>query len=254
MDLSVCLITKNEEANLSRTLVSVEGLADEIIVVDSGSTDKTVTIAKSFNANVFIEDWKGYGQQKNSAIEKCNGDWILLIDADEVITGQLKEKIRSMINQPKSKDIYFIRFLTICFGKRIRYGGWSGFYRVRLFKRDAGRYNNNFVHESFIASPGKTTGRIRNDILHYTYLSIQDYIDKSNRYTSEGAIEYFRRGKRSSLITQMFSPLAKFIKMYFLKLGFLDGKEGFILAILSSTSIFLKYVKLRELIKSTSRS
>jgi len=199
MHLSVCLITKNEEANLERTLSSVEGLADEIIIVDSGSTDETISIAKSFNARVFIEEWKGYGQQKNSAIDKCHGDWILLIDADEVITEQLKERIRTIIEQSNSKDIYFVRFLTICFGKRIHYGGWSGFYRIRFFKKDAGRYNCNIVHESFISFPGKRTGYISENILHYTYSSIQDYIDKSNRYTSEGSLEYFRRGKRSFL-------------------------------------------------------
>lgn len=249
MRLSVCLITKNEEANLLRTLTSIEGLADEIVIVDSGSTDSTLAIAKSFNAVIYHEEWKGYGQQKNVAIEKCKGAWILLIDADEAISQKLKDKIRNIIVQLHPKDIYRIRFLTVCFGKKILFGGWSGFYRVRLFKKDAGRYNDNIVHESFVPNHDKKTGHIVQNILHYTYANIDDYLEKCNRYTTEGSLEYLRRGKRCGITSQVFSPIIKFTKMYFFKLGFLDGLEGLILALLSSTSIFLKYVKLRELYK-----
>ncbi len=250
MKLSVCLITKNEECNLAGTLKSIFALADEIIIVDSGSTDSTLDIAKSFNALIFSEEWKGYGRQKNSAIDKCKGDWILLIDADEVISSELYLKIKSLINKKQTKDIYKIKFCTVCFNKKIRFGGWSGFYRVRLFKKHSGRYNDDFVHEAFIPNENKTTGYINKSILHYTYNSIDQYLEKCSRYTTESSLEYFKKGKKGTIIKLVVAPIMKFIKMYLLRLGFLDGLEGLILALLSSNTVFLKYVKLRELCRN----
>lgn len=244
MGLSVGIITFNEEKRLERTLESVKSFADEVIIVDSGSTDKTHEIAQKFSANFFVESWKGYGLQKNSVIDKCKEDWILLIDADEVISPELKNKIIEIVNQSKD-DVYEVNFTSVCFGKKIKHGGWSGSYRIRLFKNGIGKYNDNVVHEAFITE-GKTA-KLKEEIYHYSYEDLADYLSKFNRYTSEGAREYFKRGKKSNIFWLVINPIFKFIRMYIFRLGFLDGIEGLLLAILSSNYTMVKYYKLLEM-------
>lgn len=244
MGLSVGIITFNEEKRLERTLESVKSFADEVIIVDSGSTDKTHEIAQKFSANFFVESWKGYGLQKNSVIDKCKEDWILLIDADEVISPELKNKIMEIVNQSKD-DVYEVNFTSVCFGKKIKHGGWSGSYRIRLFKNGIGKYNDNVVHEAFITE-GKTA-KLQEEIYHYSYEDLADYLSKFNRYTSEGAREYFKRGKKSNIFWLVINPIFKFIRMYVFRLGFLDGIEGLLLAILSSNYTMVKYYKLLEM-------
>lgn len=244
MKLSVGIITKNEEKRLARTLEAVKEIADEIIIVDSGSEDKTKEIALGYGAKFFEEEWKGYGLQKNSVIEKCKGRYILLIDADEVISPKLKLKIEEILKSEKG-EVFEINFTSVCFGKKIKRGGWSGSYRIRLFKNGIGRYNDNQVHEEFI-----TTGRIeklKEDIFHYSYEDLEDYLSKFNRYTTEGAKEYYRRGKKSNFFNIVVNPIFKFLRMYIFRLGVLDGVEGLILAILSSNYTMVKYYKLLEL-------
>jgi glycosyltransferase involved in cell wall biosynthesis len=242
--VSVGIITFNEEKRLERTLISVKEFANEIIIVDSGSSDKTSDIASKYGAKFYMENWKGYGLQKNSVIEKCSEEWILLIDADEVISEKLKEKIKEVINKEKN-DLYEINFTSVCFGKKIKYGGWSGSYRIRLFKNGIGKYNKNVVHEEFIYNGKKE--KIKEEIYHYSYEDLADYLSKFNRYTTEGAKEYQKRGKRAGYFGIILSPLFKFIRMYIIRLGFLDGIEGLILAILSANYTMVKYYKLLEL-------
>lgn len=244
MGLSVGIITFNEEKRLERTLESVKSFADEIVIVDSGSTDKTFEIAQKFGANFFVENWKGYGLQKNSVIDKCKEDWILLIDADEVISSKLKNKIIEIVNQDK-EDVYEVNFTSVCFGKKIKHGGWSGSYRVRLFRNGIGKYNDNVVHEAFITD--RKIAKLKEEILHYSYEDLADYLSKFNRYTSEGAKEYFKRGKKSNLFGIVINPFFKFIRMYIFRLGFLDGVEGLLLAILSANYTMVKYYKLLEM-------
>ena len=244
MGLSVGIITLNEEKRLERTLESVKSFADEVIIVDSGSTDKTHEIAQKFSANFFVESWKGNGLQKNSVIDKCKEDWILLIDADEVISPELKNKIIEIVNQSKD-DVYEVNFTSVCFGKKIKHGGWSGSYRIRLFKNGIGKYNDNVVHEAFITE-GKIA-KLQEEIFHYSYEDLADYLIKFNRYTSEGAREYFKRGKKSNIFWLVINPIFKFIRMYVFRLGFLDGIEGLLLAILSSNYTMVKYYKLLEM-------
>lgn len=244
MGLSVGIITFNEEKRLGRTLESVKDFADEIIIVDSGSTDKTVEIAQKYNAKFYVEEWKGYGPQKNSVIDKCKEDWILLIDADEVISGKLREKILEIVNK-SSGDLYEINFTSVCFGKKIKHGGWSGSYRIRLFKNGIGKYNDNVVHEAFVTE-GKME-RLKEEIYHYSYEDLSDYLTKFNRYTTEGAKEYHKRGKKVNLFWLVLNPIFKFIRMYIFRLGFLDGVEGLLLAILSSNYTMVKYYKLLEI-------
>lgn len=246
MNLSVGIITYNEERDLSVTLNAVKDIADEIVIVDSGSTDRTPEIAQSFGAKFFVEEWKGFGKQKNSVIDKCQGRWILLIDADEEVSPSLKEEIRKVISKEKNEvKVYKLNFTTFCFGREIRYGGWSNFYRIRLFEKGSGKYDDREVHENFISSG--PIGMIREKICHHTYYDLNDYLSKFNEYTSKSAKHYYQDGKKKSVLSAYFSSCFHFFKTYFIQLGFLDGYEGFLLSKLSAMTVLIKYSKLREL-------
>lgn len=248
MKLSVAMITLNEERILEKTLEAVKDIADEIVIVDSGSTDSTAKIAAKFGAKFYIEDWKGYGMQRNSAIDKCSNEWILNIDADEEISPKLREKIRKIKESSEDKNVYSINFTSVCFGKKIKHGGWSNTYRIRLFKKSSGRFNENMVHEEFITSD--KTYYIKEDIYHHSYVSLQEYFTKFNRYTTEGAIEYYKKGKKSNIFQIAFNPVFKFLRMYLFRFGFLDGKEGLLLACTSSLYTMVKYYKLGEIYRN----
>lgn len=249
MKLSVGIITYNEERILGETLEAVKGLADEIIVVDSNSSDNTVEIAKSKGATVYTENWKGFGPQKNSVIDKCEGEWILLIDADEVISKELKERIETIIEGENKFEVYDINRCSVCFGKELKYGGWSNQYATRLWKKDRVRVSDNLVHEEFETISAK--GRIKEKIYHHTYLTLSDYITRFDRYTTLGAEEYIKRGKKSSFFNIVINPFFKFIRMYIFRMGFLDGIEGLIIALFSGMYTMTKYFKLREMEKTS---
>ncbi len=246
MKLSVGIITFNEEKDLPRTLASIQDLADEIVIVDSGSTDKTAEIAASFNARFFVETWKGFGLQKNSVIDKCSGKWILLIDADEEISPELRTEIKNVIAQEETPfEVYQLRFLSICFGKKIKHGGWSGFYRIRLFQNGAGRYDNKEVHEDFVSE--KLIGKLKGEIFHYTYNDWNDYIEKFNSYTSKSAETMYKSGKQKPVFLIWLSSTFYFLKSYVFRLGFLDGYEGYLLSKFGAMTVLIKYVKLKAL-------
>ena len=249
MKLSVGLIVNNEERILGKTLEAIKEIADEIIVIDSGSTDSTVEIAKSYGAKVYIEEWKGFGPQKNSVIEKCAGEWILLIDADEVVSPELSGNIKEIISGKNTHDVYDINRCSVCFGKELKYGGWSNQYATRLWKNGIVKINDNLVHEEFICDSPK--GKLKEKIYHYTYLTLSDYITRFDRYTTLGAEEYLKRGKKASLFNIVINPFLKFIRMYIFRLGFLDGVEGLLIAIFSGMYTMTKYFKLRELTLSS---
>ena len=245
MKLSVGIITYNEENRVGKTLDSVREIADEIIVVDSESSDRTVEIAKSKGAEVFVEKWKGYGPQKNSVLEKCSGDWILLIDADEVISAELKEKIRNIVNGNADADVYKIKLRNICFGKEIKHGGWDD-YVIRLWKKGKVTISDREVHEKYEIAENSRTGKINELIIHNTYDNIEQFLEKLNRYTSESAAQYMKEHKKSGIVKIYSKMLFRFIRMYILQLGFLDGYEGYLLAKYSSIYTMTKYTKLRE--------
>ena len=249
MTLTVSIITLNEEKNLARTLESVKKFADEIVIVDSGSTDKTEEIAKSFNAKFYFQKWLGYGPQRNKAIELASSEWVLNIDADEEISEELAKKIVDIKDEKNSNiDVFKINFMSVCFGKKIKHGGWSNSYRIRLFKKNSGRFNENNVHEEFITN--SHIGKINEYILHHSYSDLEDYFTKFNKYTTLGAIEYYKKNKKANLVSIVLNPIYKFIRMYFFRLGFLDGLEGFILAITSSLYTMVKYYKLKEIYRN----
>jgi len=243
MNLSVGLITYNEALDLPHTLFAIKDIADEIIIVDNGSVDDTLEIAQSFGAKVFHEEWKGFGKQKNSVIEKCQGKWILLIDADEIVTPKLTEQIKRIIAEKESKKVYKIRFQTFCFGSKIRFGGWNHYYRIRLFMKDSGRYNDNEIHEKFITN--EIVGKIKQNIYHYTYRSKKEYKEKMIQYAAKMAEAYLKKGKQKSKFGAFLSASFAFLKMYLLQLGFLDGKNGFILADGQFHYTYYKYLKIK---------
>ena len=248
MGLSVAMIKLNEERILEKTLNSVKEFADEIVIVDSGSTDRTKEIAEKFGAKFIYQKWLGYGMQRNKAIDSASHEWVLNIDADEEISSALKEKIIKIKNGEIEGEVFTINFSSVCFGKKLKHGGWSNSYHIRFFKKSAGRFNDNMVHEEF--QTDKKVYTLKEDILHHSYLTLQDYFVKFNRYTTEGAVEYYKKGKKPSALQIIFNPIYKFIKMYIIRLGFLDGIEGLMIAVTSSVYSMVKYFKLREIYKN----
>jgi glycosyltransferase involved in cell wall biosynthesis len=248
MSLSVCSVSFNEEWIIGKTFSAVKDIADEMILVDSGSSDRTVEIAESLGVKVFeVAPYKGCGLQKNEAIERCTGDWILFLDADEVVTNELKEEILRIMKSPQAADVYKICFRSYCFGRLIKHGGWSEFYKVRFFRNGIGKFSSHIIHSYFETREDALTGKIHQYIIHYTYRDLVHYITKTNRYTSEKALMLYEKGKRPNVIKPIFSPLLRFIKSYFIKRGFLDGVNGLELSLLGSWYEILQYLKLREI-------
>jgi glycosyltransferase involved in cell wall biosynthesis len=253
--LSICIITFNEEANIGRTLESVSALVKqthgEIIVVDSGSTDRTVEIAKSYGAKVFAEPWKGYAGQKNSAIEKCSGDWILLLDADEVpnqeLAGEILEVVEGKRNGPagfwmRRKNLFLDRFLM--------HGGDYPDPKLRLFRKGAGGVEDRLVHETIeLKGP---TGTLAGDLLHYGHPTLEGFIEHQNRYSTLGAQMAVKDGKRGfSFINIVIRPKLTFFYNYFLRLGFLDGKAGLLHHLNHAVYVSWKYAKVWEMTRET---
>lgn len=264
MIISVVIITHNEEANIGRTLASVQRLvADgkgEIIVVDSGSTDRTVEIAKSMGAKVFVEDWKGYAAQKNSAIEKATGDWILSLDADEEVESDLAEELsrHDAMNSLTLEEAsvrsgqlrptgYYVCRKNYFLGRWIKHGGFWPDAKLRFFRRGVARFEERPVHEDAKLIDGASK-RLQGALLHHSYPTITDYIDHMNHYSSLGAEMVVAKGRCGfSLFNIVVRPLATFIYNYFFRLGFLDGREGLLLHLYHAVYVSWKYAKAWEL-------
>jgi len=241
--ISVILITKNEARQIEDCLQSVK-FADEIIIVDSSSTDQTVEIARKFTDRVLVTtDWPGFGPQKQRALEMARGPWILSIDADERVTPALAEEIKQAIQKGELTGYTMPRLSYVC-GSPVRHGGWYPDRLLRLFKKSAGRFSNDIVHEKVLLQG--PVGILKNDLLHYSYTSFEQVIEKFNSYSSLGAekIMNSRPDKSGGFWTAMGRALFAFVKSYFLKVGFLDGKIGFIVAVTSAETAFYKYLKL----------
>jgi glycosyltransferase involved in cell wall biosynthesis len=281
--LSVVIITHNEEANIGRTLASVQPLVSdgkgEIIIVDSGSTDRTVEIAELLGARVFVERWKGYAAQKNSAIEKARGDWILSLDADESLESGLAGEILAVTHgglnsesmkgdslevvEPviaaeeslqRGKDVstvgLWIPRKNFFLGRWIEHGGFWPDRKLRLFRPAAGKFEDRAVHEDVKLSG--STQRLQGALLHHSYPTLTDYIDHMNRYSSLGAEMIAANGRvRFSTFNIVLRPAATFIYNYFLRLGFLDGREGLLLHLYHAAYVSWKYAKAWELQKKS---
>jgi len=243
LPLTVALISYNEEDRIGAVLSSIHDIASEIVVIDSGSTDKTTEIAEKFGAKVFIEEWKGYKDQKNSALEKCSQDWILFLDCDEVVSQDLKKSIIDAVQNP-SADGYFINRKTVYLGKVLKYA-FQPDWKLRLVKRSSNpRWEGGNVHEYLVIN-GKTS-KINGDLLHYSYRDIYDHFMKVVNYSKLSAEDMYRRGKKFNFINLVINPISAFLKEFLLKKGFLDGIRGFIVAVSTTFYTFLKYIFLWE--------
>ncbi len=244
--LSVIIITKNESRHITRCLESV-AWADEIIVLDSGSDDDTVALCKHFTDKVFETDWPGFGIQKQRALAKASGDWVLSIDADEWITAELRKEIEQAIIQTDISGFEIPRLSSYC-GKEIRHGGWWPDYVMRLFQCYHGRFTGDPVHERIIVTGN--TGKLNTPLLHESFVDFEEVLNKVNHYSSLGAEKHFQAGKRTSLFQAVLKGLWTFFKTYILKAAFLDGQEGLMLAISNAEGAYYKYLKLLFLQKN----
>jgi glycosyltransferase involved in cell wall biosynthesis len=248
--LSIAIITLNEERNLERTLESVRALAGEIVVVDCGSTDDTLNIARRFGAKVYSEEWKGYGTQKNSAIAKCSGEWVLSLDADESVTPELAAEIAPILSAApgEGKDAlngYFIPRKNYFLGRWIKQGGFWPDPKIRLFRRGAGQFEERQVHETMQVS-GRV-GSLHGALSHDTYPTLEGYLNQMNRYSSLGAQMAVAKGKCGfNPLDIVMRPGLTFLYNYFLRLGFLDGKEGLLLHLYHACYVSWKYAKVWE--------
>lgn len=243
--LSIAIITFNEEANIRRTLESV-AWADEIIVLDSGSTDTTLEICREFTNKVYHQDWLGFAQQKNKAIDKATGEWILSLDADEPIEPELALEIKAVIAGNSSYNGYRIPRKTFFLGKLIKYGGWYPDYNLRLFKKGAGKFEERVVHEA-IRVDG-SVGHTRHAILHYAYPDLASYVASINRYSTL-AVQVMGpniTSFKASCLNILFRPAFTFLYKFIFRLGFLDGKHGLVLNIFHAAYVFTKYAKAWE--------
>ncbi len=240
--ISLVVITLNEEQNIARCIQSVPWAA-EVIVVDSGSQDKTIEIAKSFGAKVVQQEFLGFRKQKQLATDLAQNDWVLSLDADEALSPKLSQEILDNFDH-LTKDGYFMPRLSFHLGKWIRHGGWYPDLQLRLFNKNKCQWVGGQVHEKVEC---KNAGYFKNDIHHFVFRDLAHQVQTNNRYSTLGAQELFQQKKRYSFFKLILKPVSKFIETYILKLGFLDGHAGFVISIGAAYSVFLKFAKLREL-------
>lgn len=246
MTLSVIVIARDEEASIGRTLRSV-AFADDIVVVDSGSRDRTVDIAREQGAKVTVtEDWPGFGPQKNRALDLAVGDWVLSLDADEWLTEASAAEIRSAMASGKTEVAAYRlpRRSSFC-GRFMRHSGWWPDYVVRLFRRDRGRFSSDAVHERLIVDG--VIGTLEEPILHETFVDLEDLVAKMNRYSTASADQLHREGRTAGLAEAIARALWAFFRTYVLRAGFLDGREGFMLAFATAEGTYYRYAKLMRL-------
>lgn len=249
MILSVVIITRNEGHIIGNTLQSLQGLTDDIVIVDSGSTDDTLDICAKYGTKIIRTGWDGYGPNKNKGIAAASYDWVLSLDADEAIDRILKE---FLLNTGLHDDntVGNIRFRNFYRNKEIRFGEWSGDKHVRLFNRKKISWNDAAVHESLVFPAGTETVMLKGSVLHYTSNGLEDLINKTVHYARLNALKYHEQGKQAGFFKLRLSPGFNFVKYYLVKLGFLDGWEGFLIARTTAWYTFLKYSFLQEMNKN----
>src|SRR5581483_6186452 len=245
MKISATIITLNEEKKLARALESLVPVVDEIVVVDSGSADSTESIARHFTDRFLFNKWPGYAAQKNYAAAQASNDWILSLDADECLSSELQHSIIEIKKTPLSVAGYKFPRKTLYIGRWIEHSGWYPDRKIRLYDRNAGRWEGQFVHES-VKVDGEV-GTLFGDLLHYSIDSIFDHAKVANRYTGLAAEEMFARNRRARITDFVFLPSVTFVKSYLLQQGFRDGLPGFCIASFAAYYVFLKYAKLWEL-------
>jgi glycosyltransferase involved in cell wall biosynthesis len=240
--ISVTVITKDEEKNISDCLKSVQW-ADEIIVVDSESSDRTIELAKKFTDKVIIRKWEGYVPQKRYALSLASNEWVLSLDADERITPELKDEILSLL--PGEVDGYKIRRKNFLHKKEITSCGWENDYQLRLMRKDKASFSDRLVHEKFIVDG--QMDKLKNPMIHYTFSSFSEYFSKINHYSSLKAQELITKKKRVGGWTIFSHTVSAFFAFFIVRLGFRDGVYGLIISLLHSVSTMMNYIKLWEL-------
>jgi glycosyltransferase involved in cell wall biosynthesis len=240
--VSVAIITKNEEVNIRDALESVKEFED-IVIVDAFSEDRTTDLCKEFSCRVYQQEWQGYARQKQIAVDYAENQWVLILDADERVTPELRGEIEVRIKGGAFSGFYIPR-RNFFLGRWIRYSGWWPDNTLRLFRKNVSHMEQREVHEKVCVNG--SVGYIKSPIEHYTYSTISDYIRKMDNYSTLSAREMQDKGVFSAFFSALFSPLVVFFKMYFFRQGFRDGKHGYVLAVLYSLYTFLKYVKVLE--------
>ena len=243
--ISATIITFNEEKNIERCLQSLQGIVDEIIVVDSFSTDNTKEVCLKYNVSLFEREFKNYSDQKNWAAEQAKYPIVLSLDADESLSEKLKRKILDVKNNWSADAYYFNRMTNYC-GKWIKHSGWYPDKQLRLWDKEKGKWNQNIIHEKVELDKNAKVGHLKADLYHYSYYTIFEHIAQINKFSELKAEQLTNRGKKNNILKIIFSPFFKFVKHYFLRLGFLDGFYGFVICANSAHSAFLKQVKLRQ--------
>lgn len=242
MSVSVIIITKNEEGFIGECLASVDW-ADEIVVVDSGSTDKTVDICRHHGVMVHIAtDWLGFGPQKNRALALATGEWVLSLDADERVTHELRLEIEAAMADPGDQIAFAVPRLSSYCGRSMRHGGWWPDYVTRLFRHGRGKFSDDLVHERLIVDG--PVGRLSWPLVHETFGDLEEVLEKVNRYSTAGAAAMHRRGKKATLATAILHGFWSFFHTYVIRAGFLDGRRGFMLAVSNAEGTYYRYLKL----------
>lgn len=247
MLLTAVIITKNEERNIARCLESVKDVADEIVVVDSGSTDNTEKICTEYGVKFMHQDWLGYSEQKNFANNLASNDWILSIDADEELSEKLKNSISELKNKNISDDdVFSMNRLTDYCGHWIRHCGWYPDRKIRIWNRTVGKWQGE-IHETIEFSSEIKETVLKGDLLHYSFATPEDYENQQFKFAKMRGQHYFMKGKKHASFYMVVSPVFSFIQHYFFQLGFLDGKDGFHICCVTAKATRLKYQTLKEL-------
>ena len=243
--ISAVVITYNEESNIESCVTALQKVAAEVLIVDSNSTDKTRAIAKKLGATVVETKWQGYAATKNFGNSVATNDWILSIDSDEVLSEELIESIKTLTLD--EQKVYALDRLTNYCGQWIKHSGWYPEWKVRLFHRSHTQWEGEFVHEQLVHSQSLLVQKVKGKLFHYSYKTLDDHWRRIENYARLSALEMQSKGKQSSFVKLWISPAIRFLKTYFLKMGFLDGKNGWIISIRNAKLVHLKYRILQEL-------
>ena len=250
--LSVILITRNEEANLDDCLASLEGMAQQIVIVDTASSDRTLEIARKYGALISSPtDWPGFGPQKNRALDLATSEWVLSLDADERLTPALRTEIQTAIHLSAQVDCFAIPRLSWYCGRFIRHSGWSPDYVDRLFKRGTAHFSDDLVHERLI--PNGQAAKLKNPMLHYSFMNYSQVLQKLDLYSTAAAEQAFAKGKTSNPLKAVLHGFWAFFRTYIIRAGFLDGAQGFALAISNGQGTYYRYMKLWRLNQDASK-
>jgi glycosyltransferase involved in cell wall biosynthesis len=246
--LSVVIITLNEEKNIERCISSVLDFADEIVIVDSISTDRTREICLKYPVKFIEQPFLGYIEQKNKALEFASYPHVLSLDADEAVSDELKASIKKVKENWQADGYYFNRLTNYC-GKWIRHTDWYPDKKLRLFDKRKGQWGGTNPHDKYMLQPGSREIYLKGDLLHFSFPSVDYHLEVVKKFTTIVALEHVKKGKKARTLNVVVSPLWKFIRSYFIKRGFLDGYYGFVVCTISAYSTFIKYIKIKEIYK-----